>query len=82
MTHGLLNGGRTAGVSETQYFKFYAEDFEILGGLEMEDIGRVTFWLLAGLAHGGNELPEDARLGAIVKSLRYKNAVWECEEDA
>lgn len=69
-------------MSETQYFKFYAEDFEILGGLEMEDIGRVTFWLLAGLAYGRDELPEDARLGAIVKALRYKNAVQECEDDA
>lgn len=69
-------------MSKMQCFKFYAEDFEILGGLELEDIGAVTFWILAGLAHGGNELPEDAILGAIVKSLRYKNAVWECEEDA
>lgn len=69
-------------MSKMQYFKFYAEDFEVLGDLELEDIGAVTFWVLAGLAHGGNELPEDARLGAIVKSLRYKNAVWECEEDA
>lgn len=69
-------------MSKMQYFKFYAEDFEVLGGLELEDIGAVTFWILAGLAHVGNELPEDERLGAIVKSLRYKNAVWECEEDA
>ena len=69
-------------MSKMQYFIFYAEDFEVLGDLELEDIGEVTFWILAGLAHGGNELPEDARLGAIVKSLRYKNAVWECEEDA
>ena len=80
--YGLQKGGRTPGMSKMQYFKFYAEDFEVLGDLELEDIGTVTFWILAGLAHGGNELPEDARLGAIVKSLRYKNAVWECEEDA
>lgn len=65
-----------------QYFKFYAEDFEILGGLELEDVGRVTFWLLAGLAYGRDELPQDARLGAIVKALRHKNAVQECDDDA
>lgn len=69
-------------MSKMQCFKFYAEDFEVLGDLELEDIGTVTFWILAGLAHGGNELPEDARLGAIVKSLRYKNAVQECDDDA
>lgn len=65
-----------------KYFKFYPEDLEILGGLELEDIGVVTFWILAGLAHGEDELPNDARLGAIVKALRHKNAAWEYEEDA
>lgn len=69
-------------MSETNYFKFYAEDFDILGELELEDIGAVTFWLLADLAHGGSPLPGDTRLRAIVKALKHKNAEWECEGDA
>ena len=69
-------------MSETNYFKFYAEDFDILGELELDDIGAVTFWLLADLAHGGNPLPEDTRLRAVVKALQHKNAERECEEDA
>lgn len=79
---GLPNGGSDREVSEMLYLKFYAEDFEILGELDLEDIGTITFWLLAGLARDGEPLPEDARLGAIVKALRHKNLVRECVRGA
>ena len=64
------------------YLKFSAEDFEILGDLDLEDIGAITFWLLAGLASDGEPMPGDARLGAIVKALRCKNLVQECVRGA
>lgn len=79
---GIPNGGSDREVSEMLYLKFYAEDFEILGDLDLEDIGTITFWLLAGLAHDEEPLPEDAKLGAIVKALRHKNLVQECVRGA